>query len=275
MNQFIKVIILIQVVVIFLFFLAADVSAQVVINEFSSDTSNDDWIEIYNISSSEVNLLGWAIKDTASSSIREFSGERIPSGTSCIQPASNRLNNDGDRIQLFNGSSQIDCVAYGDGNGSFCGSAADITVPASGQTASRVPDGTGGWVLGSSTKSTILCESLIPAPTATPTNSPTASPTASVSPAPTPTKTPTPKPTTKTTPIALSDDSPPPANSEVLGLRGGLATLSPESQVGGSTTQNSSPFLPWFFIIPGVGLILYTSFRLFKNIKGGENETVI
>ena len=109
-------------------------------------------------------------------------------------------------------------------------------------------------------------------PSPTPTESPTASPTASPSPSPTPSKSPTPKPTAKSTPIVLAEETGPPAstNSDVLGLRSGLATLNPETQVGGSQTKKTSPFLPWLFIIPGVSLISYTAFRLFLNMKEGN-----
>jgi len=83
----------------------------------------------------------------------EFSGNKLPAGGSCYQNVSNRLNNAGDRIQLFNGVSEVDCVAYGDGNGSFCGGSAeaDVSAPSTGETAARVPDGTGTWAIGFST----------------------------------------------------------------------------------------------------------------------------
>ena len=64
-------------IIVSLFIFVPNVSAQVVINEFSS-TDSSDWIEIYNTSSTDVvNLSGWVIKDTAVSSVHEFSGELI------------------------------------------------------------------------------------------------------------------------------------------------------------------------------------------------------
>lgn len=164
-----------------LFIFTQNVNAQIVINEFSS-SSNSDWVEIYNTSSNEIDLFGWSMKDTTSS-LYEFSGEKIPAGGYCVQTVSNRLNNDGDRIQLFNSSTQIDCVSYGDGNGNFCGIVADVAKPTIDQTASRVPDGFGSWTLGISTQSSISCNSLIPTPSPTPsptqvsTQEPTSTPT--------------------------------------------------------------------------------------------------
>ena len=273
MNQFIKVIILIQVVVIFLFFLVADVSAQVVINEFSP---SEEWVELYNLSPEPIDITGWTLSDEINPS-KTLSGTigSYPSGYFVYQNSGNWLNNDTDTVTLTRGDGTTHTISYGksggickpnDGNTQSIGSLSDGQ--ASGDKFDRFSVATKG--LNNSGGTLNPCPTPTPTPTSTPTASPTATPTPT--PSPTPSKTPTPKPTTKATPMALLDDSPPPANSEVLGLRGGLATLSPESQVGGSTTQNSSPFLPWFFIIPGVGLILYTSFRLFKNVKEGYNN---
>src|SRR3990170_3990793 len=105
----------IEMATIILFAFPYAVNAQVIINEFSSSDSGD-WIELYNTSSNEADLTPWLIKDTAASPVYEFSGNRLASGSSCYQSVSNRLNNSGDRIQLFNGITEVDCVAYGDGN---------------------------------------------------------------------------------------------------------------------------------------------------------------
>ena len=173
------------VVLFFGFYMAslseAVFSVDVVLNEFSSPSSSD-WIEIYNKSAIEYDLSGWLIRDTASSTVYEFSGNKLSAGSFCFVDVSNRLNNAGDKIQLFNGSNEVDCVAYGSGNGSFCDNSADVDAPGEGQTASRIPDGEETWVIGTPTKPTVSCVSLAPTPTPTPT--PTA----------TPNSTPTPKP---------------------------------------------------------------------------------
>ncbi|HKZ40836.1 MAG TPA: lamin tail domain-containing protein, partial [Candidatus Hodarchaeales archaeon] len=140
----------------------SDIYAQVVINEFSSSDSSD-WIELFNTSVGEIDLTSWSIKDTAASPVYDFSGNRLPAKESCYQDVSNRLNNSGDRIQLLSGVTEVDCVTYGTGNGSFCADAveADITAPSTGETAARTPEGTGTWVIGFQTKSITSCESLI------------------------------------------------------------------------------------------------------------------
>jgi hypothetical protein len=205
-------------------------AGSVVINEFSSsDTS--DWIEIYNNSQNEILLSGWTIKDTASTSIYEFSAEKISANNSCYLTASNRLNNSGDRIQLFNGTTEENCVSYGTGNGSFCGNAtsADITAPSSGQTGMRVPDG-GQWQISqSATKSTILCSDL--APTPTPTSTPTPIPTSTPKPTSAPTATATPKPTN--TPAPTSTPKPTVFPSSV-------PTVKPTIVLTDSPSQNST-----------------------------------
>ena len=252
----------------------SEVNAQVVINEFSSSDSSD-WIEIFNTSSSEVPLSGWIIKDTASTSIYEFIGERIPSGTFCFQPASNRLNNGGDKIQLFNGSTQIDCVSYGDGNGSFCGSQADVVSPSSGQTASRVPDGTGSWVLGASTKSSISCESLVPTPTPSPTPTPTTASTPT--PTPTPTKTPTPVPTKKPTPqpslkASAGTVNPTSISTDILGASD---DSSPTPEPKEAQDSSKLPILAIIFILLGVISIGGASYSIWYKSKNPEPQNTI
>ena len=261
-----------MVVFLLLFFIFGmeDALAQIVINEFSSSDSND-WIEIYNLSSSEIDLSGWVIRDTASTPVHEFLGSKIPAGGFCFEQVSNRLNNTGDRIQLFNGSAPVDCVSYGDGHGSFCGTSADVAAPSSGETASRVPEGTGTWILGSPSQSTTSCSSLVPTPTTTPT--PTPSPTSTPTPTPTPTPSPTPKPTP--TPKPPSTPTPKPSvtkgptplggsdeggtadasgNTDILGLRAKLMdSQSTTSSVLG-TTDKKIPIMG--YVLGGLGVLL-------------------
>ena len=251
-------------------FSVSEVEAQVVINEFSSADSSD-WVEIFNTSPSEVNLSSWMIKDTTSS-IYEFSGGLIPAGSTCFQSVSNRLNNDGDRIELFNSSTQTDCVSYGDGNGSFCGSGADVAAPSSGQTVSRVPDGTGGWTLGSSTMSSVSCESLVPTPTPTPSSTP--NPTAAATPTPSSTPTSTPIPTKKPTPKPTPTPKP-----EVLGDEsdnGGLDFSSSQNTPSviptpsaDDSSANKFPILAVVLILLGMGLVGFSIFSFIRRMKKG------
>lgn len=256
-------------------------ASSVVINKFGS-SDNSDWIEIYNSAQNEVRLTGWTIKDTASTSIYEFSEERIPASGSCYLSASNRLNNSGDRIQLFNGATEESCVSYGTGNGSYCAGAtgADITAPSSSQTAIRIPDA-GQWQISqSSTKSTTLCSDLIPSPTptSTPAPSPTVTPKPASTTAPTQTPTPSPKPTSTPKPTAVPTSKTTPKPSIVLADSDNENSISgnedqPEIDLaikdamspaptnepevlGTDSTKTSKPSLPIILIIAGTLLTL-------------------
>ena len=248
------------------FLYPVSVSAQVVINEFSSsDTS--DWIEIYNLSDSSVNMSGWTIKDTASSNVYDFSNEVLPTTSSCFITVSNRLNNGGDRIQLLKDSVQIDCVAYGNGNGSFCNIAEDVAAPAVTETASRVPEGTGSWTLGLATKSGTDCVTLVPTPTPSPVPDPTSTaspkPVSTLTPTPTKTPSPTPKPTSTKKPTS----SPTPQESEeVLGFRNELISESPtpSAEVLGDA-KGKFPLASVFFLLGGGAFISLAGFSFFKQ----------
>jgi len=50
------------------------VNAQVVINEFSSSTS-DDWIELF--SPEDIDISNWVLKDTANSDLKKFDNPTI------------------------------------------------------------------------------------------------------------------------------------------------------------------------------------------------------
>ena len=260
--------------------------AQVVINEFSSSDSSD-WIEVYNISSAEIDLTGWVIRDTASSPVHEFSGNKIPAGGFCFQSVSNRLNNGGDKIQLFNRSIEINCVAYGDGNGNFCGSTADTSAPSIGEGASRVPDGALSWLIGTPSKSGISCESLIPTPTPSPSPTPTSSPIPTVAntptPTPKPTSTPTPKPTLTPlksptpTPVVSAEardrqgNDPSQTNSLMLGLRNEAAKKE-ESTLSGKTDKKF-PLAALLLTLLGLGFLGLSTLTFLKARKTGYNKT--
>ncbi len=193
-------------------------AAGVVINEFSSNTA-PDWVELYNTSGGDINLQDWSITDTTNS-IYEFSNIQIlPTAGFCVVNVSNRLNNDGDRIQLFQGSLLQDCVSYGDGNGSYCGtnSQSNISFPSSTSSATRKSDGVGAWTMGSPTSgysntatveptTKVLCYDSTP--TSTPTSTPRPAATSTPTRTPTPTKTPTPALTPNFTPTPTKTPTP-------------------------------------------------------------------
>lgn len=199
--------------VVFLF-LASPVNAKVYINELSTNTTNDDWVEIY--ADVDTNISGWTIKDEAGNTkpitAVENIGQSSSEGHYYVVDFGNSLNKDGDRVTLYNkDSSKIDEMAYGD-KGGPCAPETDTN-----QSLGRETDGGTSLVrFQVSTKDAtnegapkepcptpsptpVSTNTPTPTPTKTPTNTPTSQPTKSPTPSPTksvtPTKTPTPTPT--------------------------------------------------------------------------------
>jgi|GEM_PF-1189712 len=167
-------------------------STNIVINEFSSSTSNNDWIELYNPTNIDIDIIGLTIQDTTSSSkeakFHEFEQSTIvPSFGFCIVNCGNRLNSDGDRIRLLYKEEVIDCVSYGNGNGVFCKDFADLGSPLGNLTGSRKPDGSDNWAFNQPTQGYSnltdtepsekkLCYVPTPVPSPTPLPTPTSIP---------------------------------------------------------------------------------------------------
>jgi DNA/RNA endonuclease YhcR with UshA esterase domain len=92
----------------------------VVVNEFVSDPAEgEEWIELYNKKSFDINLAGWTLEDGVGT-ISTLSGTIASGGFQVIELSSSRLNNDGDIIKLKKSDGTIiDQVSYGawdDGN---------------------------------------------------------------------------------------------------------------------------------------------------------------
>ncbi|MDP9249684.1 MAG: lamin tail domain-containing protein [bacterium] len=125
------------------------VSAQVVINEFVSDPeSGSEWIELRNTSSSEINLEGWNWTELASPG-GETEHEGSPKNLTGIIPASGFfvisitnvngvLNNGGDSIGLYDGTTPKDRVTFG----AVSGYQADLEKPAKGKSGALI---SGSW----------------------------------------------------------------------------------------------------------------------------------
>ncbi|OGH44996.1 MAG: hypothetical protein A3J14_03925 [Candidatus Levybacteria bacterium RIFCSPLOWO2_02_FULL_37_18] len=80
-----------------------------VINEFYSNTSSD-WVELYNPTSSSIDLTGWILHDTVSNT-KSLTGTILPSGFAVFTWTA--LNQTGDTIQLLNPASVVrDEVVY-------------------------------------------------------------------------------------------------------------------------------------------------------------------
>jgi hypothetical protein len=150
-------------------FFPSFVSADVVINEFSSN-SNTEWVELYNTDSTPVDLTGWTLKDEAQSP-KTLTEIISGNGYFVYENSSGWLNNSGgDSIILKDDSDiTINFVEYGK-SGSVVGT------PASDKSAGRVPDGSSDWENNLDwTKDVSNPSELTPDPTATNTSTPTPS----------------------------------------------------------------------------------------------------
>jgi len=128
-----------------------------VINEvFEASTNDNEWVEIFNPTSSDVNLNGWTVSDALSSDPLP-TGFLLPAGgygvivtnnTIVTPPGSSitlQLNNatigdgltgTGDLVSISDGSSNVDEVSYGDNTSIFT-----LPEPNPTQSLSRIPNG--------------------------------------------------------------------------------------------------------------------------------------
>lgn len=205
-----------SIVLLFLFLIyfvlsSKNVYGQVVINEFSSAISNDDWVEIYNNSNEFIDLSNYIFND-GSTNTKNFSCVLTPHGFFVVG-WSDKLNNSGDIILLKKESVIVDCVAYGDDDGKKCEgkNEIDLSKLVSGEYGARSVDGTGSWI--KTTKATKdgpndgtqkNPEAICLTPTSTPT------PTLTLIPTPLPTVTNNPQ-FTLTPTLTASEPSPSPA----------------------------------------------------------------
>ena len=116
------------------------------INEFASHlSSGNDWVELYNASSSPIDLTGWTLKDLAGNT-HTFSGT-IAAGGFATTSFGDYLNNSGDEMFLVDttGATSSD-VAYGSAT-STASAGADIVnfAPGLDQSAYRTTDGGSTW----------------------------------------------------------------------------------------------------------------------------------
>ncbi len=186
---------------IFLSFSQSSFAADVVINEFSSN-SDPEWVELYNSSPTEIITLdGWRLVDSNSQTTDDIdlSGCITPGGFRLFSRGSGWLNNTGgDTITLKNNNgNEVNSVVYGTGG--------VIGIPSPSNSASRVPNGSSIWeILDLPNSTDSICQlSSTPSPTLIPTLSPTNTP----SPTKTPTSTPTIKPTATSKPVATNTPS--------------------------------------------------------------------
>src|SRR3990167_6767058 len=154
----------------------------VLINEFSPK-SDPEWIELYNPKDDQISVAGWTIKDAANHTETVAAVCILPHGFYTFERSKGWLNDSGgDSISLLDDFGAImDNISYGTSNDPI------TTTPASDKSASRVPDGSSDWQIGSPTRqdTSIPCPVPTPSPTPTPTSTPTPAPTHAKSPSPT------------------------------------------------------------------------------------------
>lgn len=116
-------------------------SANIIINEFVSDpvSGENEWIELYNISTSTVDLTGWTLHD-GNTDISSPTSTIEANGFVVITLSSSKLNNSGDVIILKNTEEEIiDQVSYGDwGDGNTDDNAPAVNDP---NSVARAVDG--------------------------------------------------------------------------------------------------------------------------------------
>lgn len=168
------------IIVLISLFFPTSVSASVVINEIFANPENeeDEFIELFNNSDSEIDLANWKIKDLVKSyTIIDL---KIPPKSFLLLEKSLTgiaLNNSDEEVTIVNSTDTVvDAFTYSE------------TIE--GKTWSRFPDGTGSFSDGTSPTKGFQNASA-PTPTPLPTNTPTPTNVPTPTKEPTPTKSPT------------------------------------------------------------------------------------
>lgn len=278
----------------FFIFFCGIAQAQVVINEISSSTDNDDWIEIY--AYEDVNLTNYRLthikSDGSEGDINIPSplniGPNSTNGSYKVIEVNNYLGNAGDRIRLYqNGNSTaVSDIPYGNQGGvcvpSVSGSIARI--PNGGNTIDRLAVGTKGSSNGESV--TDPCPSPTPAPTNTPTNSPTNTPTPTTTPTIVPTFTPTSTPKPTAIPTKRPTTTPKDYSKENASLQADVSKFrydtenNEDTQVAkevlGATDEKikNESISPFAYVLLALGLI-FVGISVFFFIKNKKENTPV
>lgn len=258
-------------IVFFLIITTHSANAAVYINELSTFTTNDDWIELY--ADADTDVSGWVIKDDSGVIKTIEDGKVIGSSGYYSINVSNRLNKDGDEVTLYTKGEEslVNQFPYGNKGGPCAPSEPT-------QSVGRESNGGSSLVrFQISTKdATNDGAPKEPCPTPSPTNVPTSTPTPTLSasntptPSPSPTKiqsTPTPSPTkvvsptqkpTPTTHIIDNEDN---LESELVLGESTTITPSPtevKSNVKGGVKVGARIFLILGLLILGIAIITFT-----------------
>lgn len=171
------------------------IRAKVVINEFSSFTS-DDWVELY--ADADTDISGWELQDNGSYKLTIKEGTTLGALQVVSFDTSNRLNKDGDTVKIYDSDGVLqDQISYGSDGG--------VCAAEDGHSIGRYPDGSGNIRRFSlSTRDALNTDTNADCPTPKPTPEPSSTETSTPEPTPTPiavvlSSTTTPAPTLKKT----------------------------------------------------------------------------
>lgn len=259
---------LLMLLILFLLYPSAVAASSVVINEFSPQSS-PEWVELYNTTDDQVVLSDWKIKDSANSP-KDLAFVCIPAHGYYTFEETNWLNNTGgDSISILDEDDiVIDNVSYGNSGDTV------PSTPSSSESASRVPDGSSTWQIGTPTKQD-TSNPCPPDPTPTPDPSPSPSPTPTPTPVPSPTPTPIKSPSPSPKPTPKSSPSPSSQTSAVLGETSDTnpspnPTPSPEAKSGSISKTKAAA------IITGAGALLialsFGFYLWYSKLLGNEKS---
>lgn len=276
---------------IFVFAPPKVLAADIVINEFlpnpsGSSSEDTEWIELYNTTSSSIDLSNWQLDDTLSGGAPAYT---IPLGTtitgngfSVFEKSTTNigLNNLDDSVRLINNSgTEVDIYSYYSTTEDF--------------SFGRTQDGSGTWVgfsaptKGLSNNNGVqVTPTPSPTPTLTPTptpfSTPSLTPTATVSPTLTPkpaftpvkTSTPLPSPTISlfSTHQPLPSSSPAQFDQQiVLGMQNQLVPsptpVDEAKPLNFSAGFNKGLIGPIIFIVLGIGFIFGSAIAFVKKLR--------
>ncbi|KKQ39750.1 MAG: hypothetical protein US58_C0028G0010 [Candidatus Magasanikbacteria bacterium GW2011_GWA2_37_8] len=128
--------------------------SSVKINEVSSYSTSDDWVELYNLFDSCVDLSLLKLWDSSTgSAMRSLSGQSIAKHNWLLVDVNNRLGKDADKVILKFDEEILDEMDYG---------GTELFAPSDGQVLARSIDGTGVWQI--TTQPTINTTNIIVLP---------------------------------------------------------------------------------------------------------------